>query len=140
MGLAESKHYWDDLRRSCRTYRHDYGLSQKQLALELGVSQAAVSAFERGKSRTLRERNFDSLRKFIGKKGSRIVDFQQLRREQSPLADDTSTTGGALRNLQLRIAHRMTEFDPSEFENTLDVLRSMRPSVIASLYKDMSGG
>lgn len=65
------------LRRELRRLREERGISQVELAEKLHVTQAAVSAFERGKNRSMRKATLEKIRQVVShwRKGSNIVQF-----------------------------------------------------------------
>ncbi len=73
--LASSPVDMDQLRGDVRKLRKERGLTQADLAQKLGVTQAAVSAFEKGKNAKMRKQTLNRLIDLVGdwKAASHIV-------------------------------------------------------------------
>lgn len=99
----------DTLRAELRVYRAKRGLTQKQVGARLGMSQARVSAFERGVNHSLRPDKLKLLKEIVRQDQSgeerpardNILEFAKLN--SSLNREGSSSSEKALKNIMVEM-------------------------------------
>lgn len=129
--------YWEELRNRVLDWRHRTGCSQTNLAAQIQISQSALSAFERGTSKTLRPAHHSHLSEILGEDVSNIHKLGAAAGRKSRSTNSDRKREEYIQNFRRSIATKLCGPDTTEYHQMMKELAKMSAVKLIRTFIDL---